>query len=226
MLCILITLIKKEKKKGNRKNYCRSRPGIIQNSRELSRFEPGTFRSSVWRSLNWVVVLYYRRISKCGSTVLKNDFKVLVYCITLTSQITRSLKSLEIKRNYWLAFFTIQNKNCFTGFASFFYIPNFLLKYLNDQVHFSRFVPNTAFLFCNSFILSLVVLCWVVSNFRGLTGKKKTYWLFTILIIYMKKLLDPDWLRAVQFKCNTSAKSVTPAQITKQNSRFWLVERQ
>ena len=28
----------------------------------------------------------------------------------------------------------------------------------------------------------------------------------------MKKLLDSDWLRAVQFKCNTSAKSVTPMQ--------------
>ena len=26
------------------------------------------------------------------------------------------------------------------------------------------------------------------------------------LIIHMKKLLDSDWLRAVQFKCNTSAK--------------------
>ena len=33
-----------------------------------------------------------------------------------------------------------------------------------------------------------------------------------LLIIYMKKLLDSDWLRAVQFKCNTSAKSVTPVQ--------------
>ena len=33
-----------------------------------------------------------------------------------------------------------------------------------------------------------------------------------MLIIYMKKLLDSDWLRAVQFKCNTSAKSVTPVQ--------------
>ena len=32
------------------------------------------------------------------------------------------------------------------------------------------------------------------------------------IIIYMKKLLDSDWLRAVQFKCNTSAKSVTPVQ--------------
>ena len=32
------------------------------------------------------------------------------------------------------------------------------------------------------------------------------------VIIYMKKLLDSDWLRAVQFKCNTGAKSVTPVQ--------------
>ena len=34
-------------------------------------------------------------------------------------------------------------------------------------------------------------------------------------IIYaadMKKLLDSDWLRAVQFKRNTGVKSVTPAQ--------------
>ena len=30
----------------------------------------------------------------------------------------------------------------------------------------------------------------------------------------MKKLLDSDWLRAVQFKCNTSAKSVTSVKIT------------
>ena len=39
-----------------------------------------------------------------------------------------------------------------------------------------------------------------------------------IIIIYVKKLLDSDWLRAVQFKCNTSAKSVTPVQITHRNS--------
>ena len=32
------------------------------------------------------------------------------------------------------------------------------------------------------------------------------------LIIHMKKILDSDWLRAMQFKCNTSAKSVTPVQ--------------
>ena len=36
----------------------------------------------------------------------------------------------------------------------------------------------------------------------------------------MKKLLDFDWLRAVQFKCNTSAKSVTPVQITKKKIKF------
>ena len=36
---------------------------------------------------------------------------------------------------------------------------------------------------------------------------------FLSLIIYMKKLLDSDWLRAVQLKCNISAKSVT-SQVT------------
>ena len=34
----------------------------------------------------------------------------------------------------------------------------------------------------------------------------------------MEKLLDSDWLRAVQFRCNTSAKSVTPVQITHRKS--------
>ena len=33
-----------------------------------------------------------------------------------------------------------------------------------------------------------------------------------------EKLLKCDWVRAVQFKCNTSAKSVTPVQITHRNS--------
>ena len=42
----------------------------------------------------------------------------------------------------------------------------------------------------------------------------------------MKKLLDSDWRRAVQFKCNTGAKSVTPVQIAHRNSGLWLVERQ
>ena len=29
-----------------------------------------------------------------------------------------------------------------------------------------------------------------------------------LLIIYMKKLLESDWLRAVQFKCNTPVQKV------------------
>ena len=36
----------------------------------------------------------------------------------------------------------------------------------------------------------------------------------------MKKLLVFDWLRAVQFKCNTSAKRGTPVQITKKIKIF------
>ena len=49
--------------------------------------------------------------------------------------------------------------------------------------------------------------------------------MITMSIILMKKLLDSGWLRAVQFKCNTTAKrfntgakSVTPVQITHRNS--------
>ena len=34
----------------------------------------------------------------------------------------------------------------------------------------------------------------------------------------MKKKLDSDWQKAVQFKCNTSTKRVTPVQITHCNS--------
>ena len=36
----------------------------------------------------------------------------------------------------------------------------------------------------------------------------------------MKKLLDFDWLRAVQFKCNTTAQSVTPVQITNKSKKI------
>ena len=35
-----------------------------------------------------------------------------------------------------------------------------------------------------------------------------------------KKLLDFDWQRAVQFKCNTSAKSVLPVQKTQRYSNY------
>ena len=34
---------------------------------------------------------------------------------------------------------------------------------------------------------------------------------------YTNKLLNSDWLGAVQFRCNNSAKSVIPVQITHQN---------
>ena len=40
----------------------------------------------------------------------------------------------------------------------------------------------------------------------------------------MKTLLDADFLRAVQLKCNTSAKSVTPVEITHSNSGLWLMK--
>ena len=40
----------------------------------------------------------------------------------------------------------------------------------------------------------------------------------TAVIILMENLLDSDWLRAVQFKGNTSARSAIPVQITLQNS--------
>ena len=36
----------------------------------------------------------------------------------------------------------------------------------------------------------------------------------------MEKLLDSDWPKTVQFKCNTSAKRVTPVQITHHNFRL------
>ena len=39
--------------------------------------------------------------------------------------------------------------------------------------------------------------------------------LLTSIIMHMKKLLDSDWLRAVQFKCSTSAKSVTKSSYLK-----------
>ena len=47
-----------------------------------------------------------------------------------------------------------------------------------------------------------------------------------MLIIYMNKLLDSDWLRAVQFKCNTRAKSVTTVQTMHHCSGLQLAERQ
>ena len=48
--------------------------------------------------------------------------------------------------------------------------------------------------------------------------------MFQIIIIYMKKLLDSDWLGAVQFKCNTSAEICnTSAKICNTDATyFWI----
>ena len=63
-----------------------------------------------------------------------------------------------------------------------------------------------------SLSLALIKRVWLLP--RHYTWKQLHSRLLDIrwLIIHMKKLLDSDWLRAVQFKCNTSAKSVTPVQ--------------
>ena len=45
----------KEKEEKKKRKKILPRPGIIQSSCELSGFEPGTFRSSVWRSPNWAI---------------------------------------------------------------------------------------------------------------------------------------------------------------------------
>jgi len=59
---------------------------------------------------------------------------------------------------------------------------------------------------------------WQLESAKTERKGKYIYNNITELIMYMKKLLDSDWLRAMQFKCNTSAKSVTPVQITHRNS--------
>ena len=61
----------------------------------------------------------------------------------------------------------------------------------------------------NTRILGIYML-----QFNFMLGSIFISFCFIFIIIYMKKLLDSDWLRAVQFSCNTSAKSVTPVQIT------------
>ena len=55
-----------------------------------------------------------------------------------------------------------------------------------------------------------------------ISNSRATIITIIFLTICMKKLLDSGWLRAVKFKCNTSAKSVTPEhlQITHHNSRL------
>ena len=48
---------------------------------------------------------------------------------------------------------------------------------------------------------------------QSITERSLQLVFISYLIIYMKKkILDSDWLIAVQFKCNTRAKSVAPVQ--------------
>ena len=48
-----------------------------------------------------------------------------------------------------------------------------------------------------------------------------------IIIRYIKKLLDSDWLGAVQFKCNTAKKCNTDAKWVNTSanyaSKFWII---
>ena len=51
--------IKKKRKKKKEKNYAETRDysGLIR----TLRFEPGTFRSSVWRSPNWAISAFLNK---------------------------------------------------------------------------------------------------------------------------------------------------------------------
>ena len=60
--------------------------------------------------------------------------------------------------------------------------------------------------------LNLRISCGSVGLVCILSREKSSQLTVSLIIIHMKNLLDSDWLRAVQLKCNTSAKSVTPVQ--------------
>ena len=59
---------------------------------------------------------------------------------------------------------------------------------------------------------AVLFICRLTMCFLSLKKKRYLAWLTIVIMINVKKLLDCDWLRAVQFRCNTSAKSVTPVQ--------------
>ena len=73
--------------------------------------------------------------------------------------------------------------------------------------------------FARRFSTWLTQTCTLIytKSLGGWVGKGKLGSL-TELIIHVKKLLDSDWLRAVQFKCNNSAKSVTTYRCRKCNT--------
>ena len=64
---------------------------------------------------------------------------------------------------------------------------------------------------------------WRLQRQRVPAAANLSFYSFSLIIIHMKKLLDSDWLRAVQFKCNTSAKSVTPVQKVKHQCKLHIV---
>ena len=53
-----------------------------------------------------------------------------------------------------------------------------------------------------------------------------SYFLVQVLIVYMKKCLHSDWLRAVQFSFKTVQKRVNSVQKEETNQVFWLVNDQ
>ena len=100
--------------------------------------------------------------------------------------------------------------------ASDIYIVNFHNIISCRQINMF-FLFIVFFFFCQAtiyrkeaFVLPFLVLKKIVSSLSSLSVCLHP--LLKCIIIYMKKLLDSDWLRAVQFKCNTSAKSVIPVQ--------------
>ena len=82
------------------------------------------------------------------------------------------------------------------------------------------------------FVITVVIKlsdsCLAVVRFVNHSYNYKANWtpriLFPLLIIHMK-ILDSEWLRAMEFKCNNCAKSVTPMQITHRNFGIWSAER-
>lgn len=75
----------------------------------------------------------------------------------------------------------------------------------------------------NMMTVASSALCNLLLEFSP--SKEVNIVFFSLLIIYMKKLLYYDWLITVQFtnQCNTSAKSVTLLQITFRNSVLYMI---
>ena len=75
----------------------------------------------------------------------------------------------------------------------------------------------------NMMTVASSALCNLLLEFSP--SKEVNIVFFSLLIIYMKKLLHYEWLITVQLtnQCNTSAKSVTLLQITFRNSVLYMI---